>query len=203
MKILIMGRSGSGKTTLANYLSEKYGLKQLDSYTTRPMRVANETGHTFITPDEAKTFTDRATDTVINGYEYFSTKQQVNESDVYVIDPNGLVKLLKNMPETDFDIVYVRADDNKRTNAAIDRADDPKAESGVVEKRMSSEDEQFTLFEEFIDEGQTSDDNPFKNVPIRSVRSFYNSMTDLHELTDFGDRLVESHRRKGNNTNES
>ena len=35
---LIVGASGSGKTTVANALEEKYGYKQLQSYTTRPMR---------------------------------------------------------------------------------------------------------------------------------------------------------------------
>ena len=45
---LIVGASGSGKTTVANALEEKYGYKQFQSYTTRPMRTENETGHTFV-----------------------------------------------------------------------------------------------------------------------------------------------------------
>ena len=94
MKILIIGRSGSGKSTLANYLTEKYGLKQLESYATRPMRVKNEKGHRFITPEEAKNFTDRVAETVINGYEYFATRQQVDECDVYVIDPKRFGRAL-------------------------------------------------------------------------------------------------------------
>ena len=50
--ICIVGRSGSGKTTAAEYLEELYGLKSIQSYTTRPKRKPNETGHTFVTEDE-------------------------------------------------------------------------------------------------------------------------------------------------------
>jgi hypothetical protein len=43
--ILLCGKSGSGKTTVADLLQSKYGLKQLESYTTRPQRKADERGH--------------------------------------------------------------------------------------------------------------------------------------------------------------
>ena len=49
---LIVGQSGSGKTTIVNTLEEKYGLKSIQSYTTRPKRSENETGHTFISDEE-------------------------------------------------------------------------------------------------------------------------------------------------------
>ena len=48
---LIVGKSGSGKTTLVNEL-RKYGYTSVESYTTRPKRFKNETGHTFITEEE-------------------------------------------------------------------------------------------------------------------------------------------------------
>ena len=48
---LIVGKSGSGKTTLVNKL-RKYGYASVESYTTRPKRFKNETGHTFITEEE-------------------------------------------------------------------------------------------------------------------------------------------------------
>ena len=39
--------------------------------------------------------TDRVTETVINGYQYFATREQFDECDVYVIDPNGLSDLFQ------------------------------------------------------------------------------------------------------------
>ena len=41
---LIVGASGSGKTTIANTLEERYGYKQIQSYTTRPKRYETECG---------------------------------------------------------------------------------------------------------------------------------------------------------------
>lgn len=36
--ILLVGKSGTGKSTLAKELKDRYGLKELVSYTDRPMR---------------------------------------------------------------------------------------------------------------------------------------------------------------------
>ena len=55
---LIVGRSGSGKTTIAEELERKYGLKSIQSYTTRPKRSDNETGHIFVSDEEFDKLTD-------------------------------------------------------------------------------------------------------------------------------------------------
>lgn len=100
--ILLVGPSGSGKTTIANILSKNYGLRSIESYTTRPARYIGETGHVFIT-DQA--FHDMYPDgrddpnivayTYFDGYHYFATKEQVENSEVYVIDPAGVKTLQK------------------------------------------------------------------------------------------------------------
>ena len=46
----IAGPSGSGKTTIAEELKKRYGMKVLESYTTRAPRYEGETGHIFVTP---------------------------------------------------------------------------------------------------------------------------------------------------------
>lgn len=151
MKLLIMGRSGVGKSTLANYLTKYHGLKQLDSYTTRPMRVENETGHTFITEKEVQGILEEegcVAKTTINGYLYFATKKQVEDCDIYLIDPHGLKSLLKAMPDTQFMIVYVTADLHKRIQYSIERSDNPEEEEKVIKERIASEDAQFDRFED-------------------------------------------------------
>ena len=52
--IAIIGRSGSGKDSLKNYIKEKYKLREVVSYTTRPMRDNEVEGreHYFISKDK-------------------------------------------------------------------------------------------------------------------------------------------------------
>ena len=204
MKILIIGRSGSGKSTLANYLTEKYGLKQLESYATRPMRVKNEKGHRFITPEEAKNFTDRVAETVINGYEYFATRQQVDECDVYVIDPKGLVELCKRMPDTKFYVVYLRTLNDSRMRAAINRADDPEKEEEIFKKRNASEDDQFFEFERFLDSNTIDTNSVFADLPDDiKVNIFFNRFRSIDELYKIGDTVARMYAMDKNHGSDS
>ena len=87
--ILLCGKSGSGKTTIADQL-EQHGLSVLQSYTTRPKRSPDETGHTFVTSDEFAQLKDICAFGKFGGYEYGATREQVNQSDVYIIDAPGI-----------------------------------------------------------------------------------------------------------------
>ena len=49
--LVIVGESGCGKTSIAERL-QQYGLKLIQSYTTRPKRKPLETGHTFVTKED-------------------------------------------------------------------------------------------------------------------------------------------------------
>ena len=40
--LVLLGESGTGKTTIANRLKQKYGMKELPCYTTRPKRKEDE-----------------------------------------------------------------------------------------------------------------------------------------------------------------
>ena len=93
--ILLCGKSGSGKTTIADQL-EQHGLSVLQSYTTRPKRSPDETGHTFVTSDEFAQLKDICAFGKFGGYEYGTTREQVNQSDVYVIDAQGIEYFQKN-----------------------------------------------------------------------------------------------------------
>lgn len=91
---LIMGESGSGKDTIVNCLCKDHGLKKVLSYTTRPKRTGHERTHTFVTEAEFDQLKDRVAYTEFDGYRYAATADQVDKSDLYIIDPHG-VKIFK------------------------------------------------------------------------------------------------------------
>lgn len=93
--ILLVGKSGSGKTTIAKNL-EHYGLKQVQSYTTRKPRYDGEVGHIFVTDSEYRHIPDKAATTRFNNYDYCATQQQCDDADIYVIDPHGLESFKHN-----------------------------------------------------------------------------------------------------------
>ena len=87
---LIVGCSGSGKTTITEQLEQKYGLKSIQSYTTRKPRYDGETGHTFVSDEEFDKLTDMVAYTEFAGNRYCATAEQVEYNDLYIIDPKGI-----------------------------------------------------------------------------------------------------------------
>jgi guanylate kinase len=88
--IILCGRSGCGKSTVAQYLNNKYNLTVIQSFTTRPKRTSNEQGHIFISKEDFAYLHDYVAYTKFNGYEYCATEQQVEENNIYILDPNGI-----------------------------------------------------------------------------------------------------------------
>lgn len=87
---LIVGPSGSGKSTIVEQLVETMNLKQIESYTTRKPRSRHEKGHIFVTDKEFDNLTDLVGYTEFCGNRYAATAAQVEENDIYVIDPVGV-----------------------------------------------------------------------------------------------------------------
>ena len=91
--ILLVGRSGSGKSTVADILSRQYGRYILPSYTTRPKRFEREEGHIFVNNmfyEKVSRSRDIVAYTYFDNHHYWATAQQVNENDIYIIDPDGV-----------------------------------------------------------------------------------------------------------------
>lgn len=88
--ILLCGKSGSGKSTIAQLLEDKYNMNVLQSYTTRPKRSSDETGHTFITDEDFDCLCNICAYGEFGGYRYCATQDQVDNADVYVIDAQGI-----------------------------------------------------------------------------------------------------------------
>lgn len=91
----IIGESGTGKTTVANTLESEYGLKNVQSYTTRPPRTLNESGHIFVSDEEFNRLGKLVAYTEYDGYRYGVTEDQIETNDIYVIDPDGAQELLE------------------------------------------------------------------------------------------------------------
>lgn len=100
VKFLVVGRTASGKSTIVKEVCKKCGLKQVKSLTTRPPRPGEidnpECDHYFVSDEEFDDIINQkgcAAYTEINGYKYATTFDELNNSDIYVIDPNGVDSL--------------------------------------------------------------------------------------------------------------
>ena len=139
---LIVGKSASGKDTLVNMLC-KNGYKQVCSYTTRPRRIGEGETHIFITPEEVNQYEkDMVAYTKIGTFQYFATRQQLEDADFYVIDPQGVKYMKQAMKDIRLVTIYINLDDNSRFGFALKRQDN----LGTLIKRFIDESEQFKEF---------------------------------------------------------
>lgn len=142
---LVVGRTSSGKDSLVEEICKNEGYKQLKSYATRPKRQGEGNTHTFITKDEVAQYkNDMIAYTQIGEYEYFATKQQLLESDFYIIDYRG-IEYMKSLPinlnDIRFVTICIKAPDSMREARALgSRHDHPE----IFYKRCFTEDKQFT-----------------------------------------------------------
>lgn len=148
--ITIAGRTAAGKSIIAKKLAERLGLTVLKSYTTRaprPDEIANpaDADHIFVSEAEYDKLTDIIAETCINGNRYCTTKEILKDSDCYVIDPDGLSYLKKNL-EPGFRLAqfYVYADEDIRKKRFMERG---KSES-EFRVRSDAEDKQFADYED-------------------------------------------------------
>lgn len=139
----VMAESAAGKDRLVNELCNRNNLTQLISYTTRVRRTNEGDTHIFVdeeTYQQMKDDNNIAAYTYINGNHYWSTIDQLYESDFYVIDPRGIESLKAlNLPKLHLITVYVNVSEDIRKERARLRGDD----MNVYRNRCLSEREQF------------------------------------------------------------
>ena len=186
LKFLIVGRTASGKDTLREILETKYRWKFVKSYTTRKKRFEEENTHIFISKECSSEYKDKVAQTFIdNGFEedeYFATRDEVEESDGYIIDPNGLYELCNNMKECAFYIVYLKPDTTHNQIMHFkNRISSNVMVNHIVKSRMNSEDQQFCQFDEEI-KNKSLPENCIK------VHEFVNTY-ELDKLKHLADEL--------------
>lgn len=121
---LITGCSGSGKTTITEQLEMKYRLKSIQSYTTRAKRSENETGHIFVSDKEFDNLTNLVGYTVFAGNRYCATAEQVENNDLYVIDPKGIDFFMKSYKGNKIPkVIFISSDLTTRYERMVRRAE--------------------------------------------------------------------------------
>ena len=135
---LFCGRSASGKTTIVNMLGEKYGCVQVESYTTRKPRFDNETGHIFVTEEEFENLGNLAAYTYYNGNHYGTTFEQLDASDIYVVDVPGIESLLEKLKDDNRQIciLYFDASAHNRILRMLDRGD---SDATIISRLLQDE----------------------------------------------------------------
>jgi guanylate kinase len=142
--LLIIGRTASGKDSLVNKLCERTSLKQLISFTTRNRRQNEGVTHQFVSETDYQEMLNNnqvAVDTNIADNYYWSTIEQLYESDIYIIDYVGYKKLKElNLPNLRLVSVFVNTPDKVREERALSKRKDDKF---VFRKRSLNEAPQF------------------------------------------------------------
>ncbi len=162
--ICVVGESCSGKDTIVKEASKylMYGrntnirLKPIVSYATRPIR-ENETNgveHWFITENEAKEITGnnkllaytyiKDPNVPERGYEYFTTLDQLDDCNLYIIDPRGIDSLVKYVHNGEIDICIIFIDCPKFIRDM--RAKKRKDKYEAYKARCANERHQFKKF---------------------------------------------------------
>ena len=141
-KILLVGKSGSGKNTVQDYLVNKYGLKPLVSYTTRTKRYPEEDTHIFITKQEYEEIKQKEkiiAYTFYNGNHYFATEKQFADSDIYIIDIEG-IKCIKELGiDIPYDVIYLDVPAHIRMERMSKRNDN----NSMIEERLKYDETAF------------------------------------------------------------
>lgn len=191
MKLLLVGKSATGKDTVADILVSKHGYKRAESYTTRPKRTPEEKGHHYISSSENF---NKIAPVVINGYEYFLTKQEIKHSDVIIVEPTGIQPVCEACPDEAFYLLYITADKDVRRELYKKR--NPDAGDEEFDRRENEENERFAELEAFI-----NDDDAVWQIPnIAAVTAMENKYDEdsLKALVEFGHTIVTRHNNLRN-----
>lgn len=146
---IIAGKSGSGKDSVSDRLCTDYGLKKVNSYTTRKKRSEEKGTHIFITTKEFdKIRDDLVAYTMFNNNEYGATNKQVNDSDLYILDKKGILYFNEHYNNyKPFKIIYIDATETQCRDRMKKRGDSKED----IEKRIQNDRIEFDGIEELAD----------------------------------------------------
>ena len=128
--LILVGHSESGKTEIANQLKTDYNMKKIITYTTRPKRINEVDGVDYHFVDQEKFLKLKeegifVETTCFNGFYYGSSKNDVKDDSVVILDPVGLEKL-KNSNLDNIVAIFLNCDEEIRYKRMIARGDEEK-----------------------------------------------------------------------------
>lgn len=170
-----VGRSGIGKTTIVEALSKRDGWVQAESYTDRPKRKPNETGHIFISPQEFNDLTELLLPTTFNGCRYAMTKYILNDADLIVVDPKGVTDVKSDYKGKKVIVIGLHCDVRVLEKRMYQRGDS----SGQVKGRLEHDDVVFKDMDNLCD--VIVNNNGDFDVTIHLIESiikFYEGLED-------------------------
>lgn len=186
---LFVGPSGSGKTTVVDVLECQYRYKCLQSYTTRAPRCENEYGHIFISDAEFDALIDIVAYTEYNGYRYCATEELLNDSDLYVVDCDGVETLLDryNNKERLICIFYFDTTVGTRISRMLDRGDSDMA---IVSRLY--DDEQFDWYDKLNKLVWEHSKVQNRNVELYKINANYAQIDVVDHVLYYMNKVEES-----------
>lgn len=215
MKFFIVGETCSGKDSIVNALCEQLNLRPVVSYTNRPKRETETEGveHYFRSKKEFRKIKKDKKNIIAytkiyqpknkfddichkvfpffyknDGYEYLATKDELEKSDLYVIDPNGINYLTKRHPEIDFAIIYIHADMETRINRSINNRSENVE---IFMERCRNESDQFARFFSELDV-----DNQCSSVNNKNVKLIRNEDGEFEQAVEKAKEFILSYKYK-------
>lgn len=127
--IILVGPSASGKTEVAKMLGNLFKVKKVVTHTTRDMRPGEINGidYHFVNRETFNTLNSQgvfAETTEYNHNFYGTSKKEIADNKVLIVDPNGLTSF-KAIGDSRIICFFMNASRNTRKKRMIERGDEP------------------------------------------------------------------------------
>lgn len=164
--LVLTGPSASGKTEIAKILINKYNLKKLVTYTTRPPRLGeiDSIDYHFINVSDflkMKEDNEFIETTYYNNNYYGSRSSDISYEKVVILDPSGVNAFKKSLKDK-IVIIFLNTPESLRIDRMRDRGD----QLHLIEARIKNDRDTFS-----------------KNVYEYVDYTYKNEIIDLRELT--------------------
>lgn len=135
--ILLVGASASGKTEVAKLLNILHNVKKVVTHTTRPIRSSEtpDVDYHFVSKEEFLTLKDSdafVETTFYNGNYYGSSKKEINDDKVLIVDPAGLKSFIA-LNDKHIVTFFLDADEKTRFDRMLLRGDGIDAAKSRIE----------------------------------------------------------------------
>ena len=173
--IILVGASATGKSVIAKQLFDKYNIKKVITYTTRPMREGeiNDVDYHFINKEDFinKMNNEYFIETAMYNNNYYGTAyEDISKDKVLIVEPNGANVYYEKLKDKVI-IFYLQASESERKKIMEIRGDSIEN----INKRLKSDVEYF-------------DFNKFKHIDLVIN-------TENKSIEDISDIIMEYYRK--------